>query len=360
LWRVLTRWAAAGMAVLVAAALCAGCGKSKSNPLVMTVDGQDVTAADVLRLCPASTRNQAALEALERALVEREAAKLGVKVSDDEVKQVIDADKKAVGGDEAYEAQLAQSQLTTADVADAIRVTILQQKIVTRDVVMTESEVKDWYDKHPESFGKPAQAQYWVLQTKTRQQAEAAIKKVREGADFETVAQQDSSEPIMDYGRDASWNQLPPPGTDPTMDAIIATRPGEMSPPVEVQFGADMATRYRVAYVIDKKDASLPAFEEVKYKAELLAKIYNEKAEDPTQLIPRLLLDYKIEVRNNDYAAIDQTLTAFKQRRAGPGAEGITIPQETPPPGEGGAAGSGSADGSGDGATTSGAAEGSN
>jgi len=356
--------AALALTVSLAAAACTGCGKGRNNPVVMTIDGKNVSTADLLKFSDASTRNEVALGALRRALVEREVAKLGIKVSQADVESVIEADKKAVGGDEAYQSLLASNGRSMQDAMDEIRLMIMQQRIATRDVEMTESQIRDWYQKNPTSFGKPAEAQFWLLQAKTKQQAEAAITKVKGGADFKTVAQQDSSEQIMEYGDSASWRQLPAPGTDPLVDAIIAAKPGEMTPPVQVQWSPDATTRYRVAYVVDKKEASLPAFEEVRAKAEFLAKLSDPNAENPDQLMQRLMLEHQIEVPNPDYAALDQMVNSVKQRKAGAGSEGITIPQEAPPPGEGGgppdegSAAGGSAGGT-EGTTSGGTAQGS-
>ncbi|MBP7053019.1 MAG: peptidylprolyl isomerase [Phycisphaerae bacterium] len=150
------------------------------------------------------------------------------------------------------------SKLLETRLADQIRV--------------TDEEAKAFYDGNPEEFAVPEQvrASHILISTdpaestdpnadpnqvkaQAREKAEKLLTQVKEGADFATVAKENSSCPSAAQG-----GELPPFGrgemVKPFEDAAFAMKVGEISDLVETQFG------YHIIKVAEHKDPNIVAF----------------------------------------------------------------------------------------------------
>lgn len=123
----------------------------------------------------------------------------------------------------------------------------------------TEAELKAAYDQ---AFGGTAgpnveyHAAHILLTTK--QEAEAVEKQLGDGGDFAAIAAEKSIDPSSGPNQgDLGWfeaDQMVPPFAD----AVRAMKKGEVSAPVESQFG------WHVIKLIDQREMAQPNFEEVK------------------------------------------------------------------------------------------------
>jgi peptidyl-prolyl cis-trans isomerase C len=92
----------------------------------------------------------------------------------------------------------------------------------------------------------------------TKEQAEAAIKKIKAGAKFEDVAKTDSTDSSKTNGGDLGWFTLARMAP-PFADAVKTLKKGEMtSVPVQTQFG------WHVIKLIDTREVAPPPFDKVK------------------------------------------------------------------------------------------------
>lgn len=95
----------------------------------------------------------------------------------------------------------------------------------------------------------------------TEEEAQAVAEKVRGGADFATVARENSTGPSGPNGGSLGWFG---PGmmVEPFQQAVEALEPGEISDPVETQFG------WHVIKLNETRDAEAPELEEVRAQIE--------------------------------------------------------------------------------------------
>jgi len=92
----------------------------------------------------------------------------------------------------------------------------------------------------------------------TKEQADAAIKKIKAGAKFEDVAKADSTDSSKANGGDLGWFTLARMAK-PFADAVKALKKGEMtSVPVQTQFG------WHVIKLIDTREIAPPPLDKVK------------------------------------------------------------------------------------------------
>jgi parvulin-like peptidyl-prolyl isomerase len=133
--------ALAGIVLLLAggpAALAAPAG----GPVMATVNGEPITQeALVQRLL--AYHGKASLEAMiNRALVNQEAQREGVAVTDSEVDERLRLIKNQLGGAEGYSHWLAQSGLAEGQHREQVRATLLTEKIVQKTDPIKDTELE--------------------------------------------------------------------------------------------------------------------------------------------------------------------------------------------------------------------------
>ena len=226
------------LAVFAAAALlvaggCASGGGDAAQPsasasedrVVATVDGAQVRA-DEVRLVNAERRfsgeddkaSSALDEAIERSLMRREAARLGVVADETVIGRRLDELDKAYGGSAALEDALRGAGLTRSQLRQSVTDGVLRESL--RDAKFsrtraTPQSVSAFYRRNLRRlFTRPASVHLGAIQVRTEQVAKNAIGLIREGRAFDQVARQLSIDPeSRSNGGDLGWlltSSLPP------------------------------------------------------------------------------------------------------------------------------------------------------
>ena len=156
---------------------------------------------------------------VERKITDQEVERLQLTVSDKEIDGAIDHLKTAqMMTQEDLESALAQDGLTFAEYREKIRQEILRPKLinfsVNSKVVVTNSDIKSYYDSHPELFA--GEKQYYlrnilfpldavftdVGKDKVHRQAEEVMTRLKKGASFSDMARRFSKAPNAPNGGD--------------------------------------------------------------------------------------------------------------------------------------------------------------
>jgi parvulin-like peptidyl-prolyl isomerase len=179
---------------------------------------------------------------VQRVEFEKEAAGLGITVTDADVdKKLADLKQQFFGGDDAkYQAELKKLGLSEASLRDQLRASLLSQKIydkVTKDVTVTDAEIRKYYDDNIDQFTKPETRDVAHILVKTKAEAEKIRQQLLDGADFAELAKKFSTDTQSgkaggDLGAQPKETYVKPFG-----DAAWALKTGEISEPVKSQFG---------------------------------------------------------------------------------------------------------------------------
>ncbi len=171
-----------------------------------------------------------------------EAADLGVKVTDAEVKKAFETQKQqSFPKDADYQKFLKQSGQSEADLRLNVKLGLLTKKIrdkVTKDAgTVTDKEVADYYAKNKARFAQPERRDLLVILTKTRAQAVKAKAAVQGGESFAKVAKRVS----IDQASKAQGGKLASVAKgqqEKAFDtAIFSAEKGKLRGPVKTQFG---------------------------------------------------------------------------------------------------------------------------
>lgn len=160
-----------------------------------------------------------------------------------------EAEKAKIGDDPAVSAQLQFERDRT-----------LHNAYFAKNGVanVAEDELKARYDKEIAAMPPRKEVHARHILLKTKEEAEAVIKQLEDGAAFETVAKEKSTGPSGPDGGDLGF--FGPGQMVPAFEkAAFALKPGEYTKePVETQFG------WHVIEVEETRDAPAPEFDQVK------------------------------------------------------------------------------------------------
>lgn len=148
-------------------------------------------------------------------------------------------------------------------------------KIVSSAIVVNEERLKDYYEKHKKDFSSPAAYKFQQMMLKNREEAEDALKSLRNGADFLWLAR---TKLPPDFEEDAIYAVWVKKGNLPKAlnEVIDSLKVGDVSPIFEKD------GYYAIVRLVAKTEAATEDFEKVKeavYKAYMEAQ-YKEKIEE--------------------------------------------------------------------------------
>lgn len=139
------------------------------------------------------------------------------------------------------------------------------------DGVVTEEAVQAAYDAKYANVEPTMEYNASHILVETEDEAKALVKELEDGADFAELAKEKSTGPSGPNGGELGWFG---PGmmVKPFEDAVMALKVGEISPPVQTQFG------WHVLVLNDTREKGAPALEEV--RQELAEELQQKAIED--------------------------------------------------------------------------------
>jgi foldase protein PrsA len=131
-----------------------------------------------------------------------DAARLGLKVTDQQVQQAYDkAKKQAYPTASAFNQFLTQTGFTVNDLLFRFRVSQLYQKLAAKHTTkITPATIQAYYNSHKSQFGKPETRDIRIVLTKTQAQAAAAKAALGHGQSWKVVAKKYSTDPSKTNG----------------------------------------------------------------------------------------------------------------------------------------------------------------
>ncbi|HEX6725193.1 MAG TPA: peptidyl-prolyl cis-trans isomerase [Gaiella sp.] len=256
--------ALAAAALAAVTLVAAGCGDSDEVPAdaVAVVDGTTITRSSLdgllsrakksytaqKRAFPKagtseyqSLQTQAVAYLVQREEYAREADKLGIDVTDQQIaKKVEEVKKQYFGNSQAkFEKGLADQGYTKATLEEDIRSQLLTEGIykkVTTDAKVTDADIKSYYDKNRANYTVPESRSVRHILVKTKADADRIRTQLANGGDFAALAKANSIDP---GSKDAGGKLTVSKGqTVPPFDkAAFSLDTNELSQPIKTQFG---------------------------------------------------------------------------------------------------------------------------
>lgn len=219
-------------------------------------------------------REKVLSDMIEEILVSQEAARLGIVVVDDEVKQMIsETMQQRALSREQLRTRVENEGMTMEEYEKGVRSHILKLKFMAREikpkVVVTTDEIGEYYMKNKERYeGKEAVRIRQILllvpqvtemgrKETQRAEAENILRRLKEGASFQDLAMRYSQGPAASAGGDLGFIEkgimLPE-----VEKAAFSLKKGETSEVIESRVG------FHILQVVDRRGAGLKPVDEVR------------------------------------------------------------------------------------------------
>lgn len=193
-------------------------------------------------------------------LILGEAKKLELEITEDTIESYINKFWKGYS-EENKRKILKANNLTMDEWTDLIKKRMLIEYTITRavedQVHVGANEIEEYYWTHLLEFYRPVRVRARQIVVETEEQAEVLRKKLEEGGDFKSLAEQYSRGPEKDHGGDLGWvtsDDLPKAFTD----IIFKMKTKKISQPVATAYG------YHLFYVDQREDGGKIALKEAK------------------------------------------------------------------------------------------------
>jgi peptidyl-prolyl cis-trans isomerase SurA len=224
---------------------------------------------------------------IENKLTEQEVKRYNISVSDEEVDAYIrQIRQRRSYTEQELQANLAAQGMSMEDYRREVKSQLQRTKLVNREVkskvVITQAEIKSYYEKNSAKYGGGKQYHLWNLLVKLprnpnpeqRQQAQALFQEVlaelKQGRSFEELARLSADGAKGIQGNDLGLFRIDEL-TPQLREVVRKLKPGEYSPVVETEFG------YQTVYV--QKLAETPARPLSEVETEIQDILYREFVE---------------------------------------------------------------------------------
>jgi|SRR5579875_2077955 len=168
------------------------------------------------------------------------AHKLGITITNAEIAKQLKTERKGanLASNAAFEKYLKQSGYTMADLNWQTRETLVLKKLESRyDTKVTKSDIAAYYKAHASTFGTPETRNMRIVLAKTQATAEKALKALKSGQSWKTVAKQYSTDPTTKDNGGLLENVSKGQQDAALSTAAFAAPKGKLVGPVKGSFG---------------------------------------------------------------------------------------------------------------------------
>lgn len=212
-----------------------GCATGEDKTVV-SVNGEKITKSALDNRLENQAGKTTLQQMVDTALVLQYGKQAGINPTDAQVQdQINQLEQRFPPGQ--FDSILKQQGLTMDDVKTIERVQLIIKQAVDKMINVSQAEIVDFFNKNRATYNTPEQVRARHILVKTKAQADAIETQLHNGADFATLAKQDSTDPGSKMqGGELGWfsaGQM----VKPFSDAAFALNVSQISQPVNTPFG---------------------------------------------------------------------------------------------------------------------------
>jgi len=238
--------------------IAAACGKQTSSEVVARVNNENITKDELYEYLVKESGDSALNTLIANKIIELEAKKQNIKVTDDDIEAEIDKFAEQYGGRETFEQFLEFYGTPIDELKENIRINLTLEKLLEPSIEIKEDEIKTYFEENKENFGEKEQVKASHILVDSEEKAVEVKEKLEAGEDFAALAKEYStdssnSEQGGDLGYFARGQMV-----QEFEDAAFSMEVGQISDPVKTDYG------YHIIKLEDKKPAKQATYEESK------------------------------------------------------------------------------------------------
>lgn len=228
----------------------------KNGETVAKVNGVSISKNQLYDKLVSGSGKQALQSMISEEVIRQEAEKSGVQVTDADMNTELGNVKSMFSSDEEFNQALVTYGMTLEGLKQDLKSQVQLRKLLEPQISVTDEQIKQYYTDNLESLKTPAQVRASHILVQTKEEAEAILAELKNGADFAVMAADKSLDTATkNTGGDLEY--LAQGQKEEAFEAAaFALGTGELSNVVEASDG------YHIIKVTDRKEASTPTLEE--------------------------------------------------------------------------------------------------
>ena len=273
---------------------------AKSGGVVAVVNGEPISQERFYERLEEEAGEAVLDRLIAEMLVDQAQATHGVTVSDEEVEAEVARLREAYESEEAFARELERIGLTPERLREEIRLGFIVERLSRRGIEVTDEEIARYFEEYKDELAQKEAVRVSHILVPTKEEADEVARRLADGADFAELARAKSIDTASAVdGGEIGFIERDAPVTAPFKEAAFALRPGEVSAPVETEFGWHII---KVTARREPREATLAE------SAERIREfLLQEKARPVSDVIAELRAAATIDVRWERYAAFATT-----------------------------------------------------
>lgn len=282
--------------ILVGASLTFSVMKISDNSTIAIVDGKAVTESDLYNAMDKKSGNATLDKLIDNIVIENSAKTYGISISEKEVDEEL---KRRISteyhSENTFLESIKASNMTLEDAKEELRLSMLFDRIATKDIRLSEDEINKYYKNNKESFSVPETRRISQIVLKNEADANAVRDRILQGYDFAALAREKSIGADKDKGGDRGFIALGKQKSVPAEveKSAFQLSKGEISPVIKSSDGFHII---KVTEIVEKYE---PDFEAIKGVVELKAKL--EKCKSFIDILNDLRKTSSIKIKDKRY-----------------------------------------------------------
>jgi len=296
-----------GLAIFIFACIMvvvlAGCGEKP----VAVVNGHRITEKEFVGKLKEAAGRQILQQMIDRQIIEDAFQKAGLKLSEEDIAASIQEMQSRAPSPAAFEEYLAARGVTLEDLRNDLELQMKVELLATKDVAVTEQQLKEFYKEHKDRYDKPLRVKMSEIVTPGKQQAEQALEALKKGnVSFADVAQQFSISPATrQYGGQRPVTPIDQIFPMELRQAVYSAKEGELLGPIETQQG------WYVLQIDQRLPAQTATFESA--KDQVTKDFKRSKAVSIDKLLKQLRQEAVVKVVAPEYSKLADLYAGPKQ-----------------------------------------------
>ncbi len=229
----------------------------KSGDAVAKVNDEVITKDELYQALVEQNGAQVLDNMITMKVIDQEAKKQKVTVTEEDINKDLDALKSSYGGEAEFNSALQYFGYDIEDLKKDISLNLKIKKLIEPSITITEDEILEYFEENKDSLGEEEQVRARHILVETEDEAKKVKGKLDAGEDFADLAKEYSLDDSKDSGGELGFFSKGKMVKE-FEDAAFSLDTNEISEPVKSEFG------YHIIQLEERKDAKEATLDEVK------------------------------------------------------------------------------------------------